>query len=437
MTSSSSGWSSKLSHEDAEVLRSARVAAQMLSASADTPEVRAQLAEKKKQLEVLTTRLMKKVVESETNKLSTRAADHAAAWRVISGLRDVSPECPIPTDKLVQHFSALSHPTGLPLLPTPLQPTPASLTAAMEPLSPAEVIKAFQDTNTASAPGPDGIPPSLVTEAFFSGPGFEFIFNFLAMCLLLAVVPLHWREATFFVLYKGSGDPCDPNNYRAIALTSAFGKLFERILLGRLQQWFRSSRLWLLPQFGFRRASSCAQAIFLLRTLALDVITTRKAPVYVAFVDLRKAFPSVGRDALFKRMIDLGIPYPLVLAVRSFYVANVARLRVDNTLTKDFFVAAGVLEGSVLSPFLFGVLFSVIWDLFVTAPFPSCQLRVYNRDALWLIAYADDLAVITLSAVKLETVLNKLAHELKHLNLIMRLTNSASFVTNYPFNLLG
>jgi hypothetical protein len=119
-------------------------------------------------------------------------------------------------------------------------------------------------------------------------------------------------------------------------------------------------------------------------------------------------------------MTQLGIPAPLILAIRSFYIANVARLRIDNTITRDFFVAAGVLEGSVLSPCLFGILFSVIWDLFLTTPFPTVNVRIYNCDSLWFVAYADDLVVITLSASKLEQVLNKMAVELRKLNLEMR-----------------
>jgi hypothetical protein len=119
-------------------------------------------------------------------------------------------------------------------------------------------------------------------------------------------------------------------------------------------------------------------------------------------------------------MLALGIPYRLVAAVRSFYISNVARLRVDNNITRDFFVAIWVLEGSVLSPFLFGVIFSVIWDLFDTTPFPSVDVRVYNVDSVWFIAYADDLVVLALSATKLEEVLNKMAQELAKLNLTMR-----------------
>ncbi len=161
---------------------------------------------------------------------------------------------------------------------------------------------------------------------FASGPAFEFLFNFMAMCLVLSFVPLQWREATMFVLYKGAGDPWDANNYRAIALTSAFGKLYERVLLGRLLRWFRSSRLWHLPQFGFRAGSSCTHAIFLLRTLVLDIMDTNRCSVFLAFVDLWKAFPSMGRDALFGRMLAIGVPYPLVAAIRAFYVSNIARL---------------------------------------------------------------------------------------------------------------
>jgi hypothetical protein len=53
---------------------------------------------------------------------------------------------------------------------------------------------------------------------------------------------------------------------------------------------------------------------------------SNRCPVYLVFVDVRKAFPSLGRDALFSRMLSLGVPYPLVMAIRAFYITNVARL---------------------------------------------------------------------------------------------------------------
>jgi hypothetical protein len=413
-----------------------------LSEAADVnPGLRVQAQAKKMELEKLTTTLMRKALETETNKLAKSASSHTDAWKVLTKLRESPTQCPVPTEKLLAHFSSISKPQDSALLPNPL---PQSAVLDMEPLDPEELQEALNGVNQAAAAGPDGISPRLLVSTFVKEGLFEFLFNIVAMCLVLAYVPLQWREATMFVLYKGSGDPCDPNNYRAIALMSAFAKVYERILLRRLLLWFRDSRLWLLPQFGFRAGCGCTHAIFLLRTLILDILEQKRVPVFIAFVDLRKAFPSLGRDALFSRMLRLGIPYPLVQAIRAFYISNVARLRIDNTITRDFFVAVGVLEGSVLSPCLFGILFSVVWDIVGTTPFPTLDLKIFNADSVWLIAYADDLVVVTLDAVKLGEVLNKLAVELRSLNLHMRcvflsylflsiLSNNAVISIPFPF----
>jgi hypothetical protein len=428
-------WEQFLEQQERVELCNAREQLESFAFRADSgdQDARPDAISAKKKLELLTTRLMRVACERETDKLAASATSHTETWRLLAKLRGSGTQCPIPTEKLLSHFSSIAKPGNAALLPSPLQ-VPAQdsdneTTQApdFEPLQPEELRQALIDVNQSSAAGPDGISPRLMCNTFSSGPAFEFLFNLMAMCLLLAYVPMQWREAVMFVLYKGAGDPCDANNYRAIALTSCFGKLCERLLLRRLLRWFKKSRLWLLPQFGFRAGSSCTHAIFFLRTLATDIMHTTGQPVFVAYVDLRKAFPTLGRDALFHRMITLGIPYPLVAAVRSFYLANVARLRVDDTVTRDFFVAVGVLEGSVLSPCLFGILFSVVWDIFVTSDFPTPEMRVFKREDLWLIAYADDLVVVTLCQAKLTEVLNKMARELKTMNLEMRCAQFSSF----------
>jgi hypothetical protein len=411
-------WETFLSVEDRRILNSARDEVDEWMSAADTdPCKRDKAQEKRKSLEHLTTRLMRSALETESAKLAETSSSHTDAWRVLAKLRGSANQCPIPTARLMDHFADISKPSNCPLLPKPIEPTAV---LHMDPLTPDELESALHDVNQSAAAGPDGISPKLMCQSFASGVQFEFLFNLMAMCLVLAYVPLQWREATMFVLYKGTGDPGDPNSYRAISLTSAFGKLLERLLLRRLLAWLRNSRIWLLPQFGFRSGSSCVHAIFLLRTLTADILDSTRRPVFLAFVDLRKAFPSLGRDALFERMLRLGIPYPLVSAIRAFYISNVARLRVDDTLTRDFFVAVGVLEGSVLSPCLFGILFSVVWDLVATSDFPTPVMKVYNDGSLWLIAYADDLVVIALSRTRLEEVLNTLSRELKTMNLQMR-----------------
>ena len=136
-----------------------------------------------------------------------------------------------------------------------------------------------------------------------------------------------------------------------------------------------------LPQCGFRKSCSTLHAVFQLRKLIIHLLATTKSPVFVAFVNLQRAFPSVNRDSLFQRLIIMGAPRLLVTAIWAFYVANVAKLRVENSLSVPFFVSLGVLEGSLLSPALFGILFSSIWEFITTEDFPSIRPHIIRSDS--------------------------------------------------------
>jgi hypothetical protein len=162
------------------------------------------------------------------------------------------------------------------------------------------------------------------------------------------------------------------------------------------------------------------------------VVTINKRPLYAAFVDLTKAFPSLNRDKMFSFLLSKGVPAPLVRAIRSFYIGNQAYLRVDNLLTTAINVTLGVLEGSVLSPFLFSVVFSVVWDFISAADFPSAQPRVLRLGDIWLIAYADDLIILSLDHAILSAALAKLFTTLADFNLIMSLIKTETMTFSPP-----
>jgi len=48
------------------------------------------------------------------------------------------------------------------------------------------------------------------------------------------------------------------NNYRGITLTPVISKLFESILLNKCEEHLITDEL----QFGFKKATGCAQAVF-------------------------------------------------------------------------------------------------------------------------------------------------------------------------------
>ena len=98
-------------------------------------------------------------------------------------------------------------------------------------------------------------------------------------------------------LYKNKGERNDCNNYRGISLLIIVGKVFTRIILIRLQKL--AERIYPDSQCGFRAEQSTIDMVFSLRQLQ-EKCREQHMPMYIAFIDLTKAFDLVSRDGLFK-----------------------------------------------------------------------------------------------------------------------------------------
>ena len=83
-------------------------------------------------------------------------------------------------------------------------------------------------------------------------------------------------------------------------------------------------------------------------------------PLYVAFVDLTKAFDLVSRDGLFSVLEKVGCPPAMLRFIRSFHDGMRCCVQFDGTVSDTFPVQSGVKQGCVLAPNLFGIFFSVV-----------------------------------------------------------------------------
>ena len=102
---------------------------------------------------------------------------------------------------------------------------------------------------------------------------------------------------------------------------------------------------------GFRE-DVAVQMIFMVRQLAEKVIEHDKLQYFI-FVDLRKAYNSVPREALWRALLKLGVPEGLVELVKSFHDGIKAKVRVDGELLEEFEVINGLCQGSTMAPTLF------------------------------------------------------------------------------------
>ena len=121
-------------------------------------------------------------------------------------------------------------------------------------------------------------------------------------------VPPDWRRGLVTPIYKGRGDRKDCNNYRGITLLSVPGKVFARLLLGRIRNHLVSTQR--PEQAGFMPKRSTIDRILGLRVLIERRLEFRRGFV-AAYVDFKKAFDSVDRGSLWEllrrdSLTDLG-----------------------------------------------------------------------------------------------------------------------------------
>ena len=121
-------------------------------------------------------------------------------------------------------------------------------------------------------------------------------------------------------------------------------------------------------------------AIFVVRQLQEKYLAVNKR-LYMAFVDLEKAFDRVPRKVIWWALRKLGVEEWIVRLVQGMYANARSRVRVGEGFSKEFEVKVGVHQGSVLSPLLFITVLEAL-------------SREFRAGVPWEDLYADDLVII-------------------------------------------
>ena len=104
-----------------------------------------------------------------------------------------------------------------------------------------------------------------------------------------------------------SGDLTDKNNYRPIALSSIASKIFEHIIILRLEEYVWTND----NQFGFKSGYSTDLCIYALSKF-IEYFKSRSTSVYVAFLEASKAFDKISHWTLVRKLIVRKVPIYLV-----------------------------------------------------------------------------------------------------------------------------
>lgn len=230
---------------------------------------------------------------------------------------------------------------------------------------------------------------------------------FCVVCLTVfenEAFPTEWSTVSLSMVHK-KGPIDNPSNYRGIACINTVIKLFNMIMLNRLNSWVESNNILPEIQAGFRKNRSCMDNIFVLNSTIQTHLRRKGRRVFAAF-DLKRAFDSINHPLLWQKLFKLGISSKFIRLVRALYDKSSFCVKVNNEYSKFFAINEGVLQGELLSPLLFSLFIADIDDFFRKSDMVG--INIDNRNDLLLLLYADDLVILADSEIDLARKLRTL-----------------------------
>jgi len=232
--------------------------------------------------------------------------------------------------------------------------------------------------------------------------------------------PASWKETKLKVLFK-KGDPKLPQNYRPISIIPVMAKLFSTVIYGRIADQIQSRLSE--EQFGFRKGRGCADAVHVLRMI-VEKSAEWGEPLWVAALDVEKAFDRVHHSVLFDALLESGIDLRIGAALRKLYCDMKGYVALwPGAESRSFKAQRGVRQGDPLSPLLFnfvldGALSEVraIWKKRI---YGTNVGQDYKGDRLTHIAFADDQTLVARSWLSMRRMLSSLREALSRRGLTL------------------
>lgn len=161
--------------------------------------------------------------------------------------------------------------------------------------------------------------------------------------------PTSFKKAIIKFIPKDNKNTLNPLNYRPISLLEVPGKIYERVVQGRLNAFLNDNNIIKDRQHGFRPQKWTIIHETIANSLA------NKNQVYVVLRDVSKAFDKVWLNGLKYKISRLQLPSINEKNICNFLDSRSAKIKIGEEFSNDIKLESGLPQGSVLSPTLYTI----------------------------------------------------------------------------------
>ena len=171
------------------------------------------------------------------------------------------------------------------------------------------------------------------------------------LCFSTGMFPDPLKIACVTPVFK-KGDPKIVSNYRPISVAHYLSKILENLILVRLNNFLTEFNVIADDQYGFRAGKSTADAIVRFLEFLYSAIDRNEYAIAL-FIDYQKAFDTVNREILLKKLDKYGIRGKPLDLIASYLSNRFQFTKINSSQSSKLPCNIGLPQGAILSPTLF------------------------------------------------------------------------------------
>ena len=259
-----------------------------------------------------------------------------------------------------------------------------------------EIERAIQKLNCDKSSGPDLVSSEHLKHSDRS------IYAHLALLFSAmfrySLIPDKFMHVNIVPLIKNRGGNINrKDNYRPISLSSVVSKIFEQIIIWRIEHLLYVSE----NQFAFRKNLSTELCVYVLKQIIQDYVINN-TPVFICFLDITKAFDRIDNDEMIKILESRNIPTFITEILKYWFNNQPFFVKWKHITSSGFYPTCGLRQGSKLSPLLFNIYLDKLSNRLNYSKTGCCMgITLINH-----LCYADATALISPSVKGLQNLID-------------------------------